>query len=80
MKWHTVKDGDKRIRQKFLFLPLECRNGQTYWLEKIWVLEEFYVKRPLGRTALTGWIIIDGNPDRNLLRDNDIGIPPNVRG
>jgi hypothetical protein len=54
MKWYSPIDGAKRTRLKFLWLPTQCRDGFTRWLEVVEVLEEY-------RNSWTwcGWVIID---------------------
>lgn len=48
MNWNTVfkppefpAQGQERCRIVFAWFPVECKNGKTYWLEKIKIIEIF---------------------------------------
>jgi hypothetical protein len=40
MRWRRPKRGDKRVRRKFLWFPLEL-DGETRWLERASWDEEY---------------------------------------
>ncbi len=39
MRWKTPSEGDRRERTIFAWLPIQCSNGETVWLEKVKLLE-----------------------------------------
>ena len=43
MRWptNTPKIGDARQNDYFAWLPVECQNGETVWLERYTVCETF---------------------------------------
>ena len=41
MRWKTPQPGDKRERVIFAFWPIECVDGQTRWLCRVRVEEEY---------------------------------------
>lgn len=44
MRWITSpKSGEVRIRLKFAWLPKTCTDGNTYWLEFIWIKERYII-------------------------------------
>jgi len=41
MKWKYPKDGDKRERIIFAFMPHYCEDGLAHWLERIKIEEQY---------------------------------------
>ena len=73
MKWKTkikYKAYQMRVRKKFLWLPLQCKDGITRWLEFYEVTEQLQITRythPNGYDQIIGmdpyrWEIINENP------------------
>ena len=59
MRWKTAaknKHGDKRIEQRFAFLPTELDDGYTVWLEPYYALEQWYENNT--DTAMSHWRIV----------------------
>jgi hypothetical protein len=41
MNWRTRRHGDIRERVVFAWLPIRCSDGQTYWLRRVHVTEQW---------------------------------------
>jgi hypothetical protein len=45
MKWKSkpvYRNGNSRIRKEFAILPRKSDDGNTYWLQYVYILEEWY--------------------------------------
>lgn len=40
MEWKTPRVGDRKTKVRFAWLPLDCADGKTRWLER--VLKTYY--------------------------------------
>ena len=41
MKWRTIRYGDRRNYTVFAWLPMRADNGQTYWLRRMRICEQY---------------------------------------
>ncbi len=41
MKWIPPKDGQRRIKRKFAWLPVKTQEGTKIWLEFYYALQEY---------------------------------------
>jgi hypothetical protein len=48
MHWKTKHAGDRRVRIVFALIPRECVDGQSRWLQRIAVEEEYVICRGRG--------------------------------
>ena len=39
MRWKTKRLGDTRKKEIFALFPRKCDNGETVWLEKVWITQ-----------------------------------------
>lgn len=58
MIWRTNKEGDRRERIIFAWLPKECEDGKTRWLEKVRVVEEWGTWGFDPETMHIGWNVL----------------------
>ncbi len=70
MNWRTAKDGDKRTRTYFAWLPVYCDDGQTRWLEHVTV-DEVYVWGSYDGAG--SWSITSARPE-SLPDPDDLGV------
>lgn len=56
MKWRTPDPGEERGGWAFAFLPTECEEGVTVWLQRYWRVERYTSIRVHTGLRIWGWV------------------------